>query len=77
MLAEHWGLEPGDRVLSGSVDDVQRVLDLFQIARGRNLTTGDIDHASVAMILDERGRIAWRVNGGARDVANLLREEWR
>ena len=71
-LAGHWRLERSDRVLSGSVDEVQAALDALGIARKRNETTGDVDHATTVLILDARGRIAWRVDGGSGGVADVL-----
>jgi protein SCO1/2 len=73
-LTSHWKLDPGDKILSGEVRDVESVLDQLSIGRKRNETTGDIDHGATVMLLDERGKIAWRVDGGVmRDFANLLR----
>ena len=73
MMAQHWGLSPDDRVLSGTVPDVQRVLDTLGIGRRRDEATGDIMHGTTTMILNDRGRIAWRVDGGWTGVATLLR----
>ena len=73
-LAQHWKLEGDDRVLSGSVADVDSTLDALAVGRKRNETTGDIDHGSTVMLIDSRGRITWRVDGGSRaDFAVLLR----
>ena len=71
-LARHWQLQPGDRVLSGSGADVSVVLDELGIGRRRNDITGDVEHATTVLILD-RGSIAWRVDGGALAVGELLR----
>jgi len=71
-LAKHWQLQPGDRVLSGSVADVSRLLDELGIGRRRSDITGDVDHATTVLIL-ERGSIAWRVDGGAFGVSDLLK----
>src|SRR5262245_21578458 len=71
-LAEHWGLGSTDRVLSGSVADVEAVLDQVGIGRRRNETIGDVDHATTVMILDGAGKFAWRIDGGAVGVAELL-----
>lgn len=70
-LARHWHLGPEDRVLSGTVEDVERALDALGVGRLRNVTNGEIDHAGVAMIIDEGGRITWRVDGGPSSVAML------
>jgi cytochrome oxidase Cu insertion factor (SCO1/SenC/PrrC family) len=74
-LAQHWKIEADDRVLSGSVADVDKTLDALAVGRKRNETTGDIDHGSTVMLIDGRGRITWRVDGGGRaDFAALLRK---
>jgi protein SCO1/2 len=70
-IAEQWLLARGDRVLSGDTEDVARALDALGIGRRRNDATGDIEHATTAMIVD-RGRIVWRVEGGVNSVAGLL-----
>jgi cytochrome oxidase Cu insertion factor (SCO1/SenC/PrrC family) len=72
-LAQHWELGPNDRVLSGDIADVEQALDRLGIVRRRNETTGDIDHATSVMLVDARGRIAWRADGGASRVAEWLR----
>lgn len=73
MMAHHWGLSPDDRVLSGSVADVQRTLDELGIGRRRDEATGDIVHGTTTMIVNDRGRVAWRVDGGWNGIAPLLR----
>ena len=55
-LAREWGLDADDRVLSGSVADVERALDALGIGRQRIEQNGDIEHVGAAMILDARGR---------------------
>ena len=72
-LAQHWGLSPRDHVLSGGLGEVEAALDSLGIGRRRDDVTGDIDHATTTLILDERGRIAWRIDGSAFGVADLLR----
>jgi cytochrome oxidase Cu insertion factor (SCO1/SenC/PrrC family) len=71
-LAATWGLGPGDRALSGSVADVERVLDDLGVGRRRIEQNGDIEHIGTAMIVDANGRIAWRLDGSPRGVAALL-----
>ena len=73
-LAEHWGLNAKDRVLSGSIPEVNRVLNELGVGRRRNEVNGDIDHAATVMIIDEHGRIAWRADGEPRGIVALLRE---
>ena len=71
-LAEHWALAPDDRVLSGSIANVDAALDALGIARTRNETTGAVDHVATVLFLDDRGRIAWRLDGWWGGVAALL-----
>lgn len=71
-IARHWSLGPNDRVLSGSVEDVEAVLDGLGIARRRNEVTGDVDHATTVFVLESSGRIAWRGDGGIGGVETLL-----
>lgn len=71
-LAAHWGLGRGDRVVSGSVADVDSVLDTLGIARGRNEATGTIEHAATVMLLGDRGRLVWRADGWWRGAGLLL-----
>ena len=71
-IARYWGLAAGDRVLSGNVADVERALNELGIGRRRDATNGDVEHLSTVMIVDARGRVAWRVDGGTTGVAALL-----
>lgn len=64
-LANHWQLTGDDRILSGSIADVEQFLDELDIARRRDLNTGEIVHGSTVMLLDENGYISWRADGGA------------
>lgn len=72
-IARSWGLAPGDRALSGSVTEVQRVLDQLDVWHLRDETTGDISHTATAMLLDARGHIRYRFDGGLATLAQLLR----
>lgn len=71
-LAAHWSLDTDDRVLSGSVPDVEHVLDALGIGRRRNETTGDIEHGGTVMLVNSRGRVEWRIDGGWARVGELL-----
>ena len=72
-IAGAWGLSPHDRVLSGSIAEVLQALDALGIGRRRNETTGDVEHSGSVMILNERGQIAWRLDGDWHPVRDLLR----
>ncbi|HLB53679.1 MAG TPA: SCO family protein [Gemmatimonadales bacterium] len=71
-LASQWRMEGEDRVLSGSITEVEATLNRLGIGRRRDGITGDIDHVGTVMLLDERGRIAWRLDGGWGGVRALL-----
>ena len=73
-LAAHWALGAGDRVLSGSVANVEQVLDALGIGRRRNETTGDIEHGDTVMLVSSRGRVEWRIDGGRDRLGELLRQ---
>ena len=73
MMSQHWGLAPQDRVLSGDTAEVEHVLDVLGIGRKRDEATGDIVHGTTTMIVNERGSIILRIDGGWSGVASLLR----
>ncbi len=73
-IAESWELTgEGAHVLSGEVDAVEGVLDGWNIARERDLRTGDIVHPALVYIVDGEGRIAFATNGDPEKVIELLR----
>lgn len=72
-MAEQWGLAANDRVLSGSVADVERMLDGFGVARQRDETTGEIAHVNAVFVVDASGRLAWSLSAGAEQLPDLLR----
>lgn len=59
-LAARWSLPAGTVMVSGPPDDVCRALDALAVARERDLRTGDVSHAPIVLIIDGRGRIAYR-----------------
>jgi protein SCO1 len=71
-LASRWELGPEDRVLSGSVEEVERALDALGVGRRRDTATGDIVHAGTVMALNERGHVVWRLDGGWERMQDLL-----
>ena len=73
-LGAHWDLGVGDRVLSGSVANVEQVLDSLGIGRRRNETTGDIEHGGTVLLVNSRGRVEWRIDGGWDQVGGLLQQ---
>jgi protein SCO1/2 len=73
-LAESWQLPRGDAfVLSGAVEQVERVLGGWNIPRTRNESTGDVTHPALVYVVDKNGRIAFASTGGSEHLAALLR----
>ncbi|HPE12615.1 MAG: SCO family protein [Gemmatimonadetes bacterium] len=71
-LARQWELGAHDRVLSGTIDEVNTALDHLRVSRQRDRSTGDIDHVAVVMVLDAGGTVVHRLEGGWGGVAELL-----
>ncbi len=65
-IARHWGLARNDRVLSGSVAEVEALLDAVGVHRARNQQTGNIDHLTTVLVVSADSRILWRGVGGGR-----------
>lgn len=71
-LARQWQIAGNDLVLSGSIAEVEQLLDHVKVGRRRDPTTGDIDHIATVMLLDDRGHIVSRLEGGWGQVDLLL-----
>ena len=72
-LAARWELGPGDHLLSGSVEQVEAVLDAWNVARQRDLLSGDIAHPALVYLLDGAGKIAFAtVAAGPETLAELI-----
>ena len=72
-IADGWGLAAGDRVLSGDIAEVERVLDALGVGRRRDERTGDVTHGQTVLGVNGRGRIVWRADGGWNGVDQFLR----
>jgi protein SCO1/2 len=66
-LAERFALPADAHLLSGDPADVCRLLDTLQVARERDLRTGDVSHAPLVLIVDAEGRVAYRFNNPTVD----------
>jgi protein SCO1 len=53
-------------LVTGEPDEVNRMLDAFQVARRRNPDNGMIDHANLFLLIDREGRLAYRLSLGDR-----------
>jgi protein SCO1/2 len=66
-LAEAQGLAPPLwHFVTGEPREVERTLDLMGVSRSRDPATGVIDHANLFMLVDRRGRVAYRFTLGPR-----------
>jgi protein SCO1/2 len=70
-LAGQWELPATDLVLSGSVAEVERALDVLGVVRSRDTLSGDIAHVATVLLLNE-GRVRRRVDGGWDRAADLF-----
>jgi cytochrome oxidase Cu insertion factor (SCO1/SenC/PrrC family) len=71
-LAQGFGLGADSYVLSGSVDDVNALLDRWNVTRGRDEKTGEVAHPPLVYVLDAGGRIAYAATGGTEALVELL-----
>ena len=71
-IAEQWELAPGDRILSGPVDEVLNVLDKWEVSHVRDERTGEIIHSSAVVLLDRDGLVSYRMSGDWQRTAGLL-----
>jgi len=66
-LAGAQGLAPPVwHFVTGDTAEVERTLDRMEIARTRDRATGQIDHANLFLLVDRRGRLAYRFALGRR-----------
>jgi protein SCO1/2 len=71
-LAARWELSAGDHMLGGSVEQVEAVLDAWNVARTRNPLTGDLSHPPLTYVMDGDGAIAYATLSGRRTIAALI-----
>jgi len=62
-IATRWGMKEDAYVLSGGVEQVERVLNAWRVPRVRNEQTGDLSHPTLVYVVGPDGRIAYVVNG--------------
>ncbi len=71
-IAAGWTLGPNDRVLSGTIGEVNSTLDAWRIARLRDPDSGFVSHGSTVAVIDPAGRLAWRLDGSPQRVREAL-----
>jgi protein SCO1 len=73
-MARGWNLPEEDAwILGGEVAAVEAALDGWNVARSRDLRTGEVVHPSLTYVVDAEGRIAFAATGGAETIAALVR----
>ncbi len=72
-IAGQWRLDGRGHVLSGSVDQVERVLDAWRVDRARDLATGDVIHPRLIYMIDREGRVAHATSATTEQLIALAR----
>lgn len=73
-LAARWSLEgPRDHLLGGTVQEVERVLDGWNVARYRDPNTGDVAHPPLTYLLGASGKIVFATLSGYGIMVELGR----
>jgi cytochrome oxidase Cu insertion factor (SCO1/SenC/PrrC family) len=70
-LAEQWELPDDAFAVSGSVEDVNALLDALDVPRERNIQTGDIVHPGLVLLFDADGTLAYASTGGTSQIVAL------
>lgn len=71
-LAERWAMGgPRDHLLSGPVEEVEAALDAWNVARFRDILTGDVAHPSLTYLLDADGVIVFATLSGLEILEGL------
>jgi protein SCO1/2 len=71
-VAEQWHVDTQTLVASGSVDEVERTLDAWGVARQRDPLTGDVAHPALVIVVDALGTVRYRTTGGAELLIELV-----
>jgi protein SCO1/2 len=72
-IAAQWQLAPGDFALSGSLEDVERALDAWQVPRERDEHTGDLTHPALVYLVEPDGTVAYGSSGATDQLVALAR----
>ena len=72
-IASRWRLGRDAWMVSGPVDEVNRTLDAWGVARSRDERTGDLVHAPLTYVVDGRGIVTHRTRGSAVALSAILR----
>lgn len=72
-IEEQWGMDGSARVVSGTVAEVEAVLDAWGIDRSRNPRDGDLTHVPRVFLVDRDGILAYESDAAAPLLAELAR----
>jgi cytochrome oxidase Cu insertion factor (SCO1/SenC/PrrC family) len=72
-IAARWKMPTGTFVLSGTIDQVERVLDDWRVVRQRDPLTGEITHATPVFVVDAAGRLVARAEPFTASIGSALR----
>lgn len=59
-LAHYWQLPTGSLLLGGEVENVEKAVSAFELPIERNLSTGEITHPALVLVLDAEACIRFR-----------------
>jgi cytochrome oxidase Cu insertion factor (SCO1/SenC/PrrC family) len=71
-IAASWKLPADVHLLGGGIDEVERTLDAWQVARVRNPQNGEISHPSLVYVIDPDGRVAFAVTGNSDHIVQAV-----
>ena len=72
-IEKRWEMGEGARVASGSVAQVEAVLDAWGIERSRDLRNGDLVHVPRVFVVDRAGTLAYEADPDAALLTELAR----
>jgi len=71
VIAEEWGLGPGDLLLGGDVAAVEAALDAWNVARSRDERSGDVIHPALVYLVERDGTVAYASTGAPEQLRTL------
>lgn len=71
-MAQAWQLGEDAFAASGSVEQVERMLDAWQVPRIRDTASGEVTHGALVYVVDAAGRIRYAAPTGAELIAELV-----
>lgn len=71
-MAQAWQLGADAYAASGAVEQVERVLNDWEVPRVRDTASGDVTHGALVYVVDSAGRIQFAAGTGADLIAQLV-----